>query len=380
MNADTLRDIIIESKTRSETGFNSIMLPDEFPSLMNTYPGWVKGEYYCITASTNVGKTKFTKFITVYGIYKFCKDNNIPFHLRWYALEEDEEEFWLSITCMLMYKVCDINISIKTLKSLGTNRLSKEQLEAYDRIKPILDDMMKSIIVIDYIYHPTGIYYDFLQYADIKGKFAKLDNDGDIKALPKMFNNGEKTSQSYDYYYPENEDEYVFIIIDHISLLKPENKQNLREAIEMMSREYLLKKAQKVLKYIPIVVHQQALDSAKEQYTYKGETVIQKVMPSLAELGENRTVSRDYRVVMGLFMPHKHQISEFLGYDIAKLKEQCVFLFFLKDRLYGNATSFVPLLFNGANNTYKEMPTYDSDAMQIIYDGIDEARQIIENS
>lgn len=61
-------------------------------------------------------------------------------------------------------------------------------------------------------------------------------------------------------------------------------------------------------------------------------------------------------LVLGLFAPTRYEISDYRGYNINKMKDSYRSLIFLKDRNYGLANNYVHLYFNGATNTFKELP------------------------
>lgn len=69
-----------------------------------------------------------------------------------------------------------------------------------------------------------------------------------------------KTKEDYDkpvfdYYEPDNPDEYVLCVIDHISLISTERGWDLRNSIKKLS-EYM-KIIRNKYNYIPVVVQQQ---------------------------------------------------------------------------------------------------------------------------
>ena len=60
--------------------------------------------------------------------------------------------------------------------------------------------------------NPTGVYKDVLSYAkyngkEVRKKYSYKDEWGQLKE-----------GETFDYYIPNNPREYVFIIVDHVSL------------------------------------------------------------------------------------------------------------------------------------------------------------------
>lgn len=80
-----------------------------------------------------------------------------------------------------------------------------------------------------------------------------------------------------------------------------------------------------------------------------------KLKPTLDGLAGNKENQRDANVVVGLFSPFRHEIPEYLGYDITFFKDNIRFLEILGGREGGGGT-ICPLYFDGAVNYFKELP------------------------
>ena len=341
-------------------GLTSIKPP--FPRLAKKFPGWVKGTYTILTASSGVGKTKITKYFAVTSVYNFIKANpSIKAKVFYFALEESKEMFWLSMISTLLYVNYDIELSPQDLLSLGESNLTKEQLACISTVEQEVNDMEKYIDVVDHIFNPYGIYRYVRDWFDVAGighfKMIKTDK-GD---LPGEF--------VYD-----DEDMYVFGITDHISLLNPDsngayNKQaTLHEAMGYFSQEYCLKQFTKRFKMVTINVQQQSAEKEKQEF-YKGQSIEKKLEPSLDGLADNKLCQRDADLILGLFAPTRYELTKYRGYDINKLKDKYRCLIFLKDRHYGLGNSYVHLYFNGASNIMKELPP-STDMTDEIYDRV----------
>jgi len=61
------------------------------------------------------------------------------------------------------------------------------------------------------------------------------------------------------------------------------------------------------------MVVQQAAASEQQQFTFKGDTIIEKLMPSAESLGDNKIVGRDADLMIGLFWPHRYNIENYNG-------------------------------------------------------------------
>jgi hypothetical protein len=76
--------------------------------------------------------------------------------------------------------------------------------------------------------------------------------------------------------------------VDHISLLSQEKQfKSWYETIEHYSTEYCRKQMSKHWGFTVVNIQQQASDKEKQQYTVKGDSIEDKLEPSLDGLGDN---------------------------------------------------------------------------------------------
>lgn len=331
---------IKSNKTAKEQGkVTSVLFP--FERLSSRFPGWERGHYYCITAATSVGKTKLTKFLAVISVYKFIKEHpEIDYKIMYFALEESIDEFWLSMLSSLLYELYDISLSLAELKSLGNYTLTDEVLKKVVECKEFIDDMTTRIEVVDHIYNGYGIYKHVHDWHLANGS-EEFDNS-----------TSEKVSKKY---VPNNPNLWFFIIVDHLSLLTPEKGESLYEAIGRFSKHYCLKHFVKKLNAVTIAVQQQDMTNDKVEY-HQGQTIEEKLEPSIPGLANCKETARDYHFIMALFSPNRYGISRHRGYDVKQLGNKYVSMKILKDRHYGLANIYIPLHFNGATTYYEELP------------------------
>ena len=78
---------------------------------------------------------------------------------------------------------------------------------------------------------------------------------------------------------------------------------------------------------------------------------------------------------MGLFSPFRHEIPDYLGYDITKFRDNIRFLEILGGREGGGGT-ICPLYFDGAVNFFKELPLPENkEGMQKAYSILEKIRK-----
>ena len=93
----------------------------------------------------------------------------------------------------------------------------------------------------------------------------------------------------------------------------------------------------------------------KQEYTFSGNSIIDKLRPSADGLGDCKLVGRDVNLMIGLFAPARYKIEDYEGYDITRLGDHYRELLILFNRDGGGFCSD-HLLFHGAVNFFKELP------------------------
>lgn len=320
-------------------------------------PGIQQGKYYLITANSKIGKTQVADHLFLFNTVKQIIDDNLDIRLKifYFSLEMSAEEKMLSCFANILYVKEGIRISPTDLKSTKADKiLSEEVLEIIAKYEPYFQKIEKVVDFIDSIRHPFGMYNLVRKYALANGKIynKQIVIDGEVTEVE-------------DYYTANDPDEYVMVIIDHISLISSEKRNNiqlsLHESISVLSSDYLIKLRNR-FNYIPVVIQQQA--QSQESVENKKYN---KLKPSLDGLGDNKLTQRDANVILGLFSPFRHEIPDYLGYDVTFFKDNIRFLEIIGGR-EGGAGTICPLYFDGAVNYFKELPSpKDHETLKKVY-------------
>jgi len=372
---------IKEAKQNIEEGRVN-RIPFGLPTLDKHVPGVMRGIQYLVTASSGVGKTQLSKFLFVNQPYKFIKDNpnlGLKIKILYFALEESKEEFMYSLISNRLKERYGLTVDVMQLRGLN-GALSDDIVSKIEECRDYFAELEECIDVIDTISNPFGIYQYVRSYATEHGVlhykphvFKNRLPDGSIE---------EKQGVVPDYYAPNDPNEIVIVVVDHLSLLQAEklegSKQGtLHDAMTDMSAKYGRKQITKILGYCLCLVQQQAADTEKQQYTNAGQSIEAKLEPSLNGLGDNKLTQRDAFIVLGLFAPERYQIERHMGYDIRTLRDFYRSLTVLKNRM-GTPNQKLSLLFNGASNTFQELPPPGSAGLESVYELIRRYRNISE--
>lgn len=80
-------------------------------------------------------------------------------------------------------------------------------------------------------------------------------------------------------------------------------------------------------------------------------------------------------VLLGLFSPFRHEIPDYMGYDITRLRDNIRFLEIMGGREGGGGT-ICPLYFDGAVNYFSELPLpKEREKMQKVYEFVENMKK-----
>ena len=338
-------------------------IPWGLPRFENICPGIEQGKYIQITAQSKGGKTQITDWLFLYNTIRQIIDNNLDVRLKifYFTLELSKEEKMLSCFANILYVKEGIRISPTDLKSTHSQKvLSQDVIEVIKKYQPYFDKIEEIVEFIDDVRHPQGIYNMVRDYALANGKLHMRT----IEIVDK--NTGEISKMEVeDYYEPNDPEEYVMILIDHIGLISTQKMNGkdltLHESISLLSSNYLIKLRNR-FNYIPVVVVQQAIAGENIEHRKAGA-----LKPSVANLGDNKLIARDCNLMLGVFSPFKYEMPEYMGYDITKFKDNIRFMEIILSR-DGGAGTICPLYFDGAVNYFKELPRpNEKEAINSVY-------------
>ena len=239
-NAEERRERILSGKVNC--------IPSPFKTFRYDFPGVELGTYYLVSGGAKSSKSKITNFLFLFNsiLYAYHHPDLVRLKVFYALLEEKAENITGKFICYLLYVLSDmkIRIDIKTFKSVDKDRvLSQDILDLLGTIEyqSILRFFEEHVVWIP-DRNATGIYKTLEKYAETNGTTHKKKVEGYDKEI-------------FDYYEPNDPDEYVLCIVDHIGLIGTERGMDLRNSIKKLS-EYM-KIVRNKYNYIPVVVQQQ---------------------------------------------------------------------------------------------------------------------------
>lgn len=368
---DELKDI----KKAKDSGQIFCIPFSNYPKLASFVPGVVPGMIQMVTAGSGIGKTQFTKAFYVREPLEYALKHNINLKIFYFALEESEQEFIDTMICNFISSRCGIQMDLLTLQGYREKSLDQSSMDVIEQHIDDVEKLLERVEIVDSVYNPTGIYKYLRDYADKNGTHhfeerefikKKIDDDGN------PFTVKEKT-QVYSHYEPHDPNAFTIVVVDHMSLLTSEkikgtnNLMNQHQTMAHWSTNYALKQVTKHWNWAVVNVIQQEQSGEKEQFTNRGESIIKKTEPSLAEFANNKEIQRDAKVVIGVYSPDRYGFDEYHKYDIRRLRDCFRAMKILKNR-FGPPNKYIHYLFDGATNRFSELPKADERDKMLPYE------------
>lgn len=336
-------ELIEKNKTKE---FNCIPYDGIFPRLSEYIHGLKKGLYYGVTGTPGSAKTQFTDHAFLYYPYDFCKSSNIDLEIVYFSFELSKEAKILSGISKKLFEEYGIKMSPNALQSIGKYKISDEVYQKVKDLTNYFSELEKYVTFYDEPLTPSQIY------KIIEKKL--LENGVNHYKKEEITENGiKKFVNVFDKYVPNNPEKYIVFIFDHISLIQQDTNQTKHEALTTFSNNNVFFRNR--YNCTIVNVHQQSMEGSVKQFTSKGENVISKLEPQLALLADNKTLGRDYDIILGLFSPFRYEIDFYRGYHTKHFGDNCRFLSILKNR-GGTPDLHVGLYFDGGVNYFEELP------------------------
>lgn len=339
---------IEKNKQLRESG-KQVCIPYPFKRLTNVLPGIEKGQHIGLTAGTGVAKSKLSRFLFIYSVYEYIKENpecGIKPVIFYFILENSLQEVMDEMICHRLKKAYKIDIDSKILNSKKAI-LSNEVLAKIIESREYFKDLGNYLHIIHNVHNPFGIYKEVRAYMRDNGTVhteKKPNEQGELVDIPVR-------------YEPNDLETHVIVLVDNLNnIQKEKNHESKWVAMKDWTANYARMNLCKFYNCTVITIQQQDLDSQKLTFSsYQGEAIKGKVVPSVATLAENKTTSQDFHLIFGIFHPRLYKFDTDLGYDLDLLEDSYRNLSILKSNDTGSGFE-LGLYFNGASETFIELP------------------------
>jgi hypothetical protein len=291
------KDILKNKEIKEGGGFIGVPMP--FKRLAEYLPVIERGHSIGVLGATGSGKSRFTRWLFLYQVYKFHKDTGYPIKIILYPLEDSKEKVMRNIICHYLHELYGIYVNLQELDSKGSRVLPDFIVEKLEEAQQFFKDFEEIVTVIDGVNEPTQIYNYCQDYAMRTGKIEKYQIEV----------NGELTNQSR---YVADNAVHTIVIVDNMSNIDIEKgTADEREAIVKFCKVYVRGRMCNFFKFTVIQVLQQDFASERQSFNRDGESIIAKLEPSLAGIGDSKTISRSMHIVLGMFHPSRYGLMQY---------------------------------------------------------------------
>lgn len=353
-NIKTRRDNVLNGNINS--------IPTPFYRFRNDFIGVEQSKYYIVTSFTKIGKTLFASYLFLYNtiLYAYRNPGKIKLKIFYYPLEETPEQVTTRFLNYLLFTISNFKyrITLNDLLSSKNEPLDEKILSYINnnvKIREIMEFFQECVTFSD-SQNPSGVWFECQRYAKDNGTIYKeqytyKDELGE-----------EKQGERFSHYEMNDKNEYRIIFFDHMSLVQPERGMDLRATMTKLSEYFVLLRNR--YKFTIVGIQQQVM-TGDNLDAFKSN----KIRPSIQNAGDAKTVMRDVDMCIGLFSPYKHELKEYLGYDVSILKDNLRFAEVLINRS-GQSNGIIGLYFDGATNYWKELPLPNSKEIENVYRSI----------
>lgn len=314
---------------RGRLGLN-VGLPHGFNNLIDYVPNVQQGTYYLLGGETGAGKTALVDAMFLFNPFEYILKNetNIKLKVFYYSFEISLVRKIIKAIARKLYIEFGIITDINYVLSRGKNRVNDEIYNKVVSTRDYFDSLESMVTIKDMPLNPTGIKIDLDRYAKLNGKVVK-------------------TNEVESVYIPNDPNEYVIIIIDHIGLSKKEKGYNKKETIDALSSILVSHRNQH--NYIPVVVSQ-----LNRSISSTDRFKLEMVQPQLGDFKDSGSTQEDCNVAMINFSPNRYGIPRYAGYKASLLGDRFRGLSLLKNR-DDPADVILGLSFLGEIGHFKEL-------------------------
>ena len=343
-------------------GGGHIAPPFPFKRLADYYPVIDKGHSIGILAGTGVGKSTLLRYMFIYYLYEFYKKTGYKTRIFYFPLEDNKEKVYLYFICNYLHREKGIKISMQELTSKGERELPDFIVDYIKEAREYFAEFEQIVTVVDGYTEPKQIYKILESYALKTG----VINEYTVNIEGK----GEEKQLIYE------SDTHTFVLIDNMANIdQGKEHDSERAAMVELAKIYIRERLCNFFKFTCILLLQNDFATERAQFSTNGKPIMSKVEPSLASIGEAKTVARSMHVIFSLFDPSKYDFIRYpavseenaeKAYDLDILGNKFRAFRILKNNEGENGVR-IGLLMNPWTGEFEELPPPDSPEMKQVY-------------
>lgn len=254
------------------------------------FPGLMREELTCFTGTPASSKTSLVKKLVIHDGIEWAVNNNKNLHILYMGMEESKSQFLYSLLSYQGYVLDGLQYNIKDFEGIGRT-IDIKDIPKIERAEKRVEKMLPYISYHTSVYNSFGIWKTVRDFASKRGKFYMNGH---------LVQGAISGDNSWDSYVPDDPDEFIVVVVDHLLLLSPQKDEKDQSEAIWNTVEYLRRFAANKFRYAVVPIQHQNADS-ENQESRKDQTIL----PTENGLARNKEVARSYLNLIGIANPNK---------------------------------------------------------------------------
>lgn len=347
-------------------GGEHLGIPIPFPRLSEHIPLIERGQAIGLLGATGIGKSPLVRYMFLYAPYKFYKDTGYKVKIFFFCLEDSVKKVYHHCICNYLFLEHNIIITPKELNS-KTLALPQFVLDKLEEAEEYFREFEEVVEFVWDVHTPKEIYSILREYALKTGKVTKVN---------RVSQDGTNIKE---WHYES--DIHTIVIFDNMSNLDTDAEDDIdseRQAMVKLARDYSRRRLVNNFNFTVVHVLQLDFQSERQQFTHSGMTIVSKLEPSLAGIGEAKTLARSLHLILGLFDPSRYELLQYpipskqdpencYRIDILGKKFRAIKILKNND---GEPGIRIGLMFNHISEVFTELPKPKTPEIKSIYSSL----------
>lgn len=322
-----ITEALIQQIKKGREGKNQ-GLPTGLPKLESVIDGVMPETYTLVMSGSGIGKTSIALYSFIYQPLKHALETG-KFRVIYYSLEMSAEILFAKLLSIYIFDTYGVELSAKEILSRKKGfTMTDGEYELIEKCIPWLEQIEKYITIFDKGLNATILYSTLMTELEKYGSFKEEEN----KKI----------------YTPNDPDVITIVVIDHMSLIRPESGHTLKQEMDLVS-SYLVTLRNRC-KISPLVIMQTNREAASMERRREGLSNM-----TINDAKDSGGPSQDSEVMIGLFNPNRERLNTYRGYDIRQLGNNFRVITVIKNR-YGESDIEIPCSFYGRCGIFSELP------------------------
>lgn len=357
---------------RGMTGAN-IGLDNGLTNINKYIYGTHQARYYLIGADSGVGKTTVADFMYVLKAWESAKKMKKRIKIFYCSFEIGRLDKMARWTSYYIYEKYGIQLpSDYILGRINGKLLSKEHHLMVIHAYAAVTEMMKDIVFVEDVIHPTKIFEDLIEiHFEKEGTVTRTEVSAEDKA---------KGRKGYVKSYHANDPDLITeLIVDHLALTGSEQKLDTKGTMDRLSKYAVV--LRNVFHCTCTFIQQFSTDLMSFHRTM-GKKSPEGIAPQRVDFGDSKATFRDADVVIGLTKPVVFDIPVFHGYQLLAQDgdfelAHCFIAGYIMKNRYGPSGRMLPMFIDGVTGHIYDLPLTPANPM-IMQEWYDRAQKIEE--